>query len=269
MRIINRIGFALIFLSLGLNSVAQGSRDPEVTEVYVDVSIVDPYSGDSNVPSDAIVLFDGTGLDEWQTPHISLPESMEDWKPLISTITDSHKGDPAPWSIINGELQVIPGEGDIATKHSFGNVQLHVEWLAPVDEGKTGQAYSNSGIFLMGLYEVQVLNSYENQTYSNGQASAIYKQREPMVNASVPPGQWQTYDIIFTAPVFGENGRLVSPARITVLHNGVLVQNNVSLHGPTVYIGSSHYIPHPQKLPLRLQDHGDKIRFRNIWIREL
>ncbi len=195
--------------------------------------------------------------------------SMEEWKPLIPTIKEDYSGDKAPWVIVNGELQVVPGTGDIETKRAFGSVQLHIEWMSPVDEGKTGQAYSNSGIFLMGFYEVQVLNSYDSKTYANGQAGALYKQSPPLVNASRPPGEWQSYDIIFTAPVFGSNGQIVSPARVTVLHNGVLIQNNTALSGPTVYIGSPQYMAHPSKLPLRLQDHGDKVRYRNIWVREL
>ena len=166
-------------------------------------------------------------------------------------------------------MTVAPGTGAIETKKAFGDVQLHLEWNAPVAEGKSGQGYSNSGVFFMGMYEVQILNSYENDTYSNGQASSVYKQHIPLVNASRAPGQWQSYDIIFMAPRFSEKGSLISPARITVLHNGVLVQNNVELLGPTTYIGASHYTPHPEKMPLALQDHGDPVQFRNIWIREL
>ena len=178
-------------------------------------------------------------------------------------------GDPAPWKIENGELVVVPGTGQIATKKAFGDVQLHIEWLAPSQSGKEGQMYSNSGVFFMGIYEVQVLNSYENPTYNNGQAGSVYKQHIPLVNASKPVDTWQEYDIIFMAPKFSSKGTLVSPAKVTVLHNGVLVQNNVELMGPTCYIGTSYYIAHPEKLPLLLQDHGDPMRFRNIWVREL
>lgn len=128
--------------------------------------------------------------------------------------------------------------------------------------------YSNSGVFLMGLYEIQVLNSFDNQTYANGQAGSVYKQMPPLVNASKPPGEWQTYDIIFTAPTF-EDGKLKTPAFVTVLHNGILIQNNFELEGPTFYIGKSTYFEHPDKLPIILQDHGDKVKFRNIWVREL
>ncbi|MBV6647953.1 MAG: DUF1080 domain-containing protein, partial [Cyclobacteriaceae bacterium] len=157
----------------------------------------------------------------------------------------------------------------ISTKRSFGDVQLHIEWQAPKASDKSGQGYSNSGVFLMGLYEVQILNSFQNETYANGQASSVYKQHIPLVNASRPPGEWQEYDIIFMAPKFSDGGSVVSRARVTVFHNGVLVQNNVELLGPTVYIGNTYYVPHAEKLPLVLQDHGDPIRFRNIWIREL
>lgn len=248
---------------------SQGSRDPEVTESYISVPVVDPYEGSDRIPSDAKVLFNGTDLSEWQTPQTPMVGSMLELEPTIPQLSPDFKGSPAPWSVDGGDLVVAPGKGDIVTKEAFGSMQLHIEWLAPPDEGKEGQGYSNSGIFLMGLYEIQVLNSFGNSTYSNGQAGAVYKQREPLVNASRPVGEWQMYDIIFTAPVFGDSGRLVSPARVTVLHNGVLIQNNVAINGPTVYIGAPHYIAHAPKLPLRLQNHGDKVRYRNIWVREL
>jgi hypothetical protein len=178
-------------------------------------------------------------------------------------------GEEPNWQIKENTLVVEPGSGCIHTKESFADVQLHIEWMSPSAEGKSGQLYSNSGVFFMGRYEVQVLNSYENPTYNNGQASSVYKQHIPLVNASKPVDTWQEYDIIFMAPKFSEKGTLVAPARITVFHNGVLVQNNVALLGPTRYIGSPYYEAHPAKLPLALQDHGDPVQFRNIWIREL
>ncbi len=220
---------------------------PYVTEVYLDVPVVTP--GEMNAPpSDAIVLFDGKSLNEWK-------KAGKDSLPA--------------WNIENGELVVAPKKGGIETKRSFGDVQLHIEWLSPVMRGETGQGYGNSGIFLMGKYELQVLNSYGNETYSNGQAGSIYKQHAPLVNASKPPGTWQAYDIIFTAPKFSEKGTLITPARITVFHNGVLIQNNVSIQGGTAFKGLPKYSKHPDKLPLTLQDHTDPVRFRNIWIREL
>jgi len=237
---------ALAHLIFTTNSFAQ-AQVPEATEIYVELDIVTPGEGDK-APTDAINLFDGNNLDEWES---------------------SNDGSAAPWKVENGIATIIPGSGFINTKKAFADVQLHIEWMSPVAEGKEGQLYSNSGVFFMGRYEVQILNSYENPTYSNGQASTVYKQHIPLVNASRPPGTWQEYDIIFMAPKFSEKGTVVSPARITVLHNGILVQNNVELLGPTLYIGAPHYEAHESKLPLYLQDHGDPVQFRNIWIREL
>ncbi len=242
----------------------------EKTEVWEPVppKVESPAYG--TAPSDAIVLFDGKDLSHWQKPQFNFEgANMEQIKAIVKNLDPSHKGDKADWIIENGEMVVKPGSGAIESNEAFGNMQLHIEWLSPVDEGKTGQAYSNSGIFLMSLYELQVLNNYQNPTYPNGQAGSIYKQHMPLVNASRPPGEWQTYDVIFTAPQFSQDGKLKSPARVTVLHNGVLVQNNVALTGPTAYIGAPSYVAHPKKLPIRLQDHGDKVRFRNIWVREL
>lgn len=221
-------------------------------------------------PSDAIVLFDGTDLSEWRSPMFKgegldadqVEEILSQWDPNFSR-------QPAPWHIVDGEMEVAPRTGSIETQRAFGDCQLHIEWLSPTDPGKEGQAYSNSGIFLMGLYEIQVLNSYDNETYANGQAGSMYKQHIPLVNASRKPGTWQYYDLIFTAPRFAADGTLQNPARITALHNGVLVLHEAELKGPTVFVDAPRYIPHPAKMPLRLQDHGDRVRFRNIWIREL
>lgn len=238
------------------------------TELYKEIPSVTPAKG-ASAPSDAIVLFDGEDLSSWQKAQYGSPVNMDGFKAMITLLNPDYKGEEAKWKIKNGEMIVAPGTGSIATKQSFGNVQFHIEWLAPKADGKSSQQYSNSGVIFMGLYEVQILNSYENKTYNNGQAASLYKQYIPLVNASLPPDSWQEYDIIFMAPEFSEKGMVVSPARVTVVHNGVLVQNNVALLGPTCFIGASYYVPHQEKLPLILQDHGDPVKFRNIWIREL
>jgi hypothetical protein len=164
---------------------------------------------------------------------------------------------------------VLPHSGFIHTRQPFGDCQLHVEFAEPVPAVGESQERGNSGVFLMGLYEIQVLDSYQNKTYADGQASGVYGQFPPQVNASLPPGQWQMYDIIFHSPHFDQDGKLLRPARFTVLHNGVLVQDNVELSGPTAHHQRPPYKATPDKLPLSLQDHGNPVRFRNIWIREL
>lgn len=260
---------SLFIISLFLTTSLYAQKQvPEATELYKVLEKVTPGIGDS-APSDAIILFDGTSLSKWQSQQTPLGASMQDMKDVIPTLKADGKGEPAEWEIYSEVLTVKPGTGPIETKMGFSDVQLHIEWLAPKAEGKAGQLYSNSGVFFMGMYEVQILNSYENPTYSNGQASSVYKQHIPLVNASKPVDTWQKYDIIFMAPKFSEKGTLVSPARITVFHNGVLVQNNVELLGPTCYIGTPYYVAHANKLPIALQDHGDPMQFRNIWIREL
>lgn len=198
-------------------------------------------------PSDAIVLFDGKDLSQW----VSLD------------------GSPARWIVKDGAMECVKHSGYVRTLRNFGDCQLHVEWAAPTPPLGRSQGRGNSGVFLMELYEVQVLDSFENETYADGQAAAAYGQHPPLVNASRPPGQWQTYDIVFTRPRFNARGELESPARLTVLHNGVLVQNNVLLKGPTAWMRAEPYAPHPDKLPLSLQDHGNPVRFRNIWVRDL
>ncbi|MDX1940815.1 MAG: DUF1080 domain-containing protein [Saprospiraceae bacterium] len=220
--------------------------DPKATEVWEpEPRIVKPGVGTAP-PSDAIVLFDGKNMDEWTT---------ED-------------GSAAKWKLEDGAMTVVPRAGGIQTKRSFGSAQLHIEYRAPSVVKGEGQGRGNSGIFLQSKYELQVLDSYNNRTYSNGQVGSIYKQHIPLVNAARPPGEWQTYDIIYTAPQFNADGMLIAPARITVLHNGVLVQNNVEIKGTTEYIGLPKNSAHT-KLPLMLQDHGDLVSYRNIWIREL
>jgi hypothetical protein len=240
----------------------------KATEEWVEVEKVNPGFLTS-APSDAIILFDGTSLNQWHKPALGYGARMDQVEAIIKEKIENPSFSAAGWELKDGAMIVKPGDGAIETKQSFGDVQLHIEWLSPYDPGKKDQGYSNSGVFLMGLYEIQVLNSYENETYANGQAGAIYKQHKPMVNASRPPGEWQTYDIIFEAPEFNEDGSLKEAAYLTVFHNGVLIQNHAKLEGPCVFIGKAYYAPHPEKLPLSLQDHGDRVRFRNIWIREI
>jgi hypothetical protein len=224
------------------------SGDPKLTEVWEPkVRIVNPGKTAQDPPSDAIVLFDGKDFSAWK------PE----------------RGLAIQWTIADGAMTVKGGTGGIRTEKGFGDCQLHIEWRTPAVVQGEGQGRGNSGIFLMGKYELQVLDSYNNTTYSNGQAASIYKQLIPLVNACRPPGEWQTYDIIFTAPRFASDDRLQSPARITVIHNGTLVQNNAVIWGGTEYIGIPVYKKHDDKEPLFIQDHGNPVSFRNIWIREL
>lgn len=219
----------------------------QLTELWQPVPPVVTPGVNGAPPSDAIVLFDGSNLQQWQ----------------------SVTGGDAKWLITDdGALTVSAGARDIRTKREFSDIQLHVEWRAPVRVVGDGQGRGNSGVFLMGRYELQVLDSFDNLTYANGQAASIYKQHIPLVNAARAPGQWQSYDIVFAAPRFGSAGRVNQPAVITVLHNGVLVQNHVSIQGPTSFIGLPAYTPHG-KAPIQLQDHGNPVSYRNIWVREL
>lgn len=247
---------ALVAMTLvdPLGSVAAGQRPtdwPIHSTTRPQPPVVDPGPAPppAPVPSDAIVLFDGRSLDAWQNADSS--------------------GHPARWRIENGYMEVAAGTGNISTKRGFGDVQLHVEWATPTEVKGEGQERGNSGVFLMGRYELQVLDTYRNTTYPDGQAGAIYGQFPPLVNASRPPGQWQTYDIIFRRPRFDAAGAVLSPARMTVLHNGVLVQDNVVLTGPTGHRERPPYAAHPDRLPLMLQDHGNPVRYRNIWVREV
>jgi hypothetical protein len=209
--------------------------------------IVTAGKNNSDPPSDAIILFNGQNLSRWQSADTSA----------------------AKWKVIDGYAEVAPGTGDIQTRDKFGDVQLHIEWATPAVPKGEGQERGNSGIFLMGRYEVQVLDSYENKTYYHGQAGSVYKQYAPLVNASRKPGEWQTYDIVFHAPRFDEQGKVVDRARVTVVHNGVLIQNNVEIYGITYNDRPAIYIAHPPQESLRLQDHGNPVRYRNIWIRRL
>jgi hypothetical protein len=209
--------------------------------------VVTPGKNSSDPPSDAIILFNGQNLSRWQSADSSA----------------------AKWKVIDGYAEVAPGTGDIQTRDKFGDVQLHIEWATPAVAKGEGQERGNSGVFFMGQYEVQVLDSYENKTYYHGQAGSVYKQYAPLVNASRKPGEWQTYDIVFHAPKFDEQGKVVDRARVTVIHNGVLIQNNVEIYGITYNDRPAIYIAHPPELPLRLQDHHNPVRYRNIWIRRL
>ena len=239
------------------------------TELYRDLDRVTPGK-EGAPPSDAIILFDGSSLDKWQKTFFEYSGSMAEYHEWLPSLKEGpYVTAPADWKLEEGDLVVVPGTGHLMTKELFGDVQLHIEWLTPKDITKKSQDYSNSGIFLMGLYEIQILNSFDNETYSNGQAGAIYKQHIPLVNATKPPGNWQEFDIIFSAPKFSNSGNVLNPARITVFHNGVLIQNNVYLTGPTCYIGQAYYVKHPKKLPILLQNHGNPVRFRNIWVRKL
>ncbi len=186
----------------------------------------------------------------------------------ISEWVNCEEGKPVGWQIENGIMTVKPHSGSIRTKKDFGDFQLHLEWSAPTEIVGESQGRGNSGVFMQGMYEVQILDNYQNETYANGQAGSIYKQTPPLVNACQKPGKWNTYDIIYTAPRFKEDGSLQSHGRITVLHNGVLVQNNTMILGTTEFIGFPRIVAH-SKGPIILQDHLNPVRFRNIWIREL
>lgn len=210
--------------------------------------VVTPGAATGVAPSDATILFDGSSLSGWRSVRF---------------------GGDARWEVRDGYMQVKPGTGDIASKFEFGDCQLHIEWATPSVVKGQGQGRGNSGIFLMEQYEVQVLDSYNNKTYFHGQAGSIYKQYAPLVNASRKPGEWQTYDIIFSAPEFDEIGKPTKRARITVIHNGVLIQNNVEIHGNTWNDRAPLYTAHGPKGALKLQDHGDLVRYRNIWVRSL
>ncbi|MDG2390570.1 MAG: DUF1080 domain-containing protein [Planctomycetaceae bacterium] len=227
----------LAFASFGMTTLIQEWKSGIV---WPEPAIITP--GDANTPpSDATVLFDGSNLDAWK--------GGENWK-----IEEGY---------------AISQSGGIATNETFGDVQLHLEWASPEKVTGQGQGRGNSGVYFMGQYEVQILDSYENETYFDGQAGSIYKQSPPMVNACRPPGEWQTYDIMWTAPRFEEDGSVKSPAVVTVLHNGIVIQNNYELQGATHWHKPPAYVKHAETGPISLQFHGNPVRFRNIWVRNI
>lgn len=221
---------------------------PEDTEWYEPVPPKVTPAQDTFLqpPSDAIILFDGSNLEQWQ----------------------SSSGGEANWIVEGNHMTVRTGSGDIQTRDSFGSVQLYLEWRAPMNMEHEGQDRGNSGVFLQNRYEVQVLDAWQNPTYVNGMAGSIYKQSAPLVNPSWKPGEWQSYNISYTAPQFNEDSTLKAPARITVIWNGVVVQNNFVLKGHTPYIGLPEYTAHGEA-PIRLQDHNSEVSYRNIWVRRL
>jgi len=229
------------FLAAGL-AAGLAAEDGEIPPPKNEPRVIEP----GPPPSDAIVLFDGRNLSQWK----------------------GDKDGPAKWEIKDG-VATVNGTGSISTKQEFGDCQLHIEWASPEEIKGEGQGRGNSGIFLSGRYELQVLDSYNNKTYYHGQAGAVYKQSAPLVNACREPGEWQAYDIIYHPPRFDQQGNLLKPGTITVLQNGILVQDNTEIKGPTSPKGAPKYVPHPVKQSLGLQDHHNPVRYRNIWIREL
>jgi hypothetical protein len=247
----------LTALLAGSSIMAFAQAKPEDTEIWEPIpKVVTPGATFRDAPSDAIILFDGKNLDEW---------------------VQNSDGSPAKWDVADGILTVNKKYGNIETKRKFNSYQLHLEWRVPADITGSGQARGNSGLFLASTgkgdagYELQVLDSYNNKTYVNGMAGSLYKQAIPLANPGRKPGEWQTYDVIWNAPVFNEDGTVKTSAHATVFFNGVLVENNFELKGPTLYIGKPEYKPHGA-CPIKLQAHGDKsepLSFRNIWVREL
>ena len=224
---------------------------PEMTEIWEpEVKTITPAKIIGNAPSDAIILFDGKNLDQWQ--------SKKDINKQVG------------WKIVDKDyMEIVPGSGDIQTKMVFGDCQLHLEWSAADVVLDGGQARGNSGVFFQNRYELQILDSYNNRTYSNGQAGSIYKDHAPLVNAIKTSLEWNIYDVIYTAPRFKTDGKIDAPARITVFLNGVLIQNNVTINGLTLYTGLHNYPSSHSDDVISLQDHGSKNQFRNIWIRKL
>ena len=234
-----RISLVVPFLIASATLPARGDEYLNGIE-WKEPAVVTPGKN-AGPPSDAVVLFDGKDLSAWN--------GAEKWK------------------VEDGAM--VCGKGDIRTKEGFGDCQLHIEWTSPTPPTGSGQGRGNSGVFFMDAYELQVLDSYDNKTYFDGQAGAIYKQTPPAVNAMMPPGSWNTYDVIWTAPKFNEDGSLKSPAYITALQNGVMILNHFQLKGDTPFTMPPKYTKHADRLPIRLQDHGNPTRFRNIWVRQI
>jgi len=242
-------GLAALSLFAPWSLFAQGKWPPNsMDRPKPPVITVGPAPAPVPPPSDAVVLFDGTDLSGWAS--------------------DVDSG-PAKWVVKDGYMEVLPGSGGIHTKRGFGDVQLHVEWAPPTPPKGESQERGNSGVFLMSHYEIQVLDIYDNVTYADGEAGAVYGQTPPLVNPARAPGEWQAYDIVFHRPHFDKNGKVTQDARVTVFFNGVLVQDHTDITGWTVHAARAVYRPHPDAMPLALQDHGNPVRYRNIWVREL
>jgi hypothetical protein len=241
-----KYGLGLLFCLAMSSLFAQSHFKPEDTEHYSPKPPI--VTVNNGIPSDAIILFNGQNLDKWESS---------------TSPTES-----ANWTIGSGILTVRPGSGNIQTKDKFEDFQLHIEWQSPLVVKDEGQGRGNSGIFLQGLYELQVLDNQDNPTYVNGQAGSLYKQRPPLVESRVAPQAWHTYDILYTAPRFNKDNMLISKARVTVLHNGIVVQLNTEIEGTTEYIGLPQLKTHGPG-SIILQDHGDLVNYRNIWIRRL
>lgn len=261
---INRLSFvagaartvAPVLLGLVWHSAALAQPDPNWLghdRLRPQPTPVEPGESSSQAqpgrpPADAVVLFDGKDITSWV--------AMD--------------GSPTKWVARDGAMECVPGSGYVRTLRAFGDCQLHVEFATPAKAEGEGQGRGNSGLFFgLDRYEIQVLDSYQNKTYADGSAASVYIQYPPLVNASRPPGQWQWYDMVWTGPRFDAEGKLLAKARLTLFHNGVLVQNNVELTGPTGWLSRAPYAAHPEKLPISLQDHGNPVRYRNIWVREL
>lgn len=237
-------GIARVFVGAAMAALNACAAEPdEIPPPEIEPPVIQP----GPPPSDAIVLFDGKDLSQWKS---------------------AKDGSPAQWTVRDG-VATVNGTGSISTRQEFGDCQLHIEWRTPEKIEGTGQGRGNSGVYLQSRYEIQVLDSYENKTYFHGQAGALYKQTAPLVNASRKPGEWQSYDIIFRAPRFDAAGNVVKAGVVTVLHNGVLIQDHVEILGASTHKGHPRYRAHPPKQPLMLQDHRNPVQFRNIWIREL
>lgn len=241
------LSVALLSIGIVTTGLSQTKFQPQDTEFYTPV-LRTVNTSPNTAPSDAIVLFDGSNLDQW--------------------VSASDNKGAAPWTVANGILTVKPKSGSIQTKEVFEDFQLHLEWQSPLVIKGEGQGRGNSGIFLQGMYEIQVLDNNNNPTYVNGQAGSIYKQQPPLVTATKKAGDWHTYDIIFSAPRFNKDGVRLKKGTVTVIHNGLVVQNNTPIEGTTEYIGLPKTAPHGAG-PITLQDHGDLVNFRNIWIRPL